>query len=264
MSRVYLGEHSAIGKRVAIKTLLPELALSERARAVLLREAQIAGAIRHPNSIDVYDFGRDEGGRPYCVMELALGESLARVLERGPLPVSQALAISIQIADAVHAIHGAGYLHCDIKSNNVLLTTDGRRRMAKLIDFGIARRLGEPVDDSIDGIAGTPLTMAPEQISQGDVDERADLWAIGVLLYEMLAGYLPFPGGGAIRDELLRVLTQPPRPLPRLVSGEVQALLGACLSKDPENRPPSAEALVGELRRARAPYLGRESTATAA
>lgn len=260
MARVYLGEHTAIGKRVAIKTLLPEYALCAQAHEALLREARIASTIRHPHLIDIYDFGRDELGRPYCVMELALGESLAQTLERGPLPLSQSLGIAIHVADAVAAIHAAGFLHRDIKSENVLLTSDGRRRVAKLIDFGIAKRMGANLEFPIEGIVGTPLTMAPEQISQDDVDERTDVWALGVLLYEMLSGRLPFPSGGTIRDELVGILTLPPRPLPPELTDDVRDLVFSCLSKDPEERPPSATALVGELRGVRSAYLARHES----
>jgi len=202
MARVYLGEHTAIGKRVAIKTLLPEYALCKQAHEVLLREARIASAIRHPHLIDIYDFGKDELGRPYCVMELAL-----------------------------------------------------------VIDFGIAKSLSPSgLDSPIEGIVGTPLTMAPEQISQDDVDERTDIWALGVLLYEMLAGRLPFPEGGTLRDELVGVLTLPPRPLPLDLTPDVRDIVLACLSKDREDRPASSRDLVEQLRAARNAYVARHDS----
>jgi serine/threonine-protein kinase len=257
MARVYVAEHTIIGKQVAIKTLLPQFALSREAREMLVREARIAGGLRHPNLVDIYDFATDDYGRPYYVMELAIGETLTQRLERGPLPLSQCLDITIRLADAVAAIHGAGYLHRDIKSDNVLLTSDGRRIVPKLIDFGIAKALGQTIDHCSEGMVGTPRTMAPEQISQDAVDERTDIWALGVLFYEMLTGHLPFPIGCTVREDLVAIVTEPPRPLPLALTKDIRAIVEACLRKDPEERPPTAVALVDLLRAALGEYLAR-------
>lgn len=256
-ARVYRCEHTIIGKRVAIKTLLPQFAASSAAYDMFVREARIAGAVRHPNLIDVYDFGTDERDRPYYVMELAEGETLAARLEAGPLALSQCLDLGIRLGAAIGSLHAAGFLHRDIKSENVILTMDGRRMVPKLIDFGISKPLGADATDEPIGMCGTPRTMSPEQISQDAVDERTDIWAMGLLLHEMITGELPFPHGPSVRDDLVAILTEPPRPLPGGIPADVRELVDACLRKDPEERPSSAHDLVGALRAARAAYLAR-------
>ncbi len=257
MARVYLAEHTVLGKRVAIKTLLPQFEFCFDAHELLLREARIAGAVRHPNLVDVYDFATDSNGRPYYVMELAAGETLGQRLSSGPLLLSQGLDLIINIADAVAAVHEAGYLHRDIKAENVLLSSDGRRIVAKLIDFGIARPIAPDPEHRYEGMVGTPRSMAPEQISQDAVDERTDIWALGVLFYEILTGEMPFPTGTSTREDLVAVLTEPPRPLPLDVTADIRAIVGDCLSKEAEHRPPSAAVLVARLRAAQGRYLAR-------
>lgn len=257
MARVYLAEHTVIERKVAIKRLSPALARYPEAHELFLREARIAASIRHPHLIDVYDFGSDDGGRPYYVMELALGETLAARLARGPMLVSQALDVAIVLADAVGAIHHAGYLHRDIKAENVLLGRDGRRLVPKLIDFGIAHPLGADGTAAVEGMVGTPRTMAPEQVAQDRVDVTTDVWALGVVLYEMVSARLPFATGGSVRDDLLAIVTEPPQPLPPQVDPGVRAVIEACLTKDPAGRPPSAAALAARLRDVQGAYLER-------
>ncbi|HTM20135.1 MAG TPA: serine/threonine-protein kinase [Kofleriaceae bacterium] len=252
MARVYAAEHEILRKRVAIKTLLPELADHPVINEMFLREARIAGSIRHRNLLDIYDFVTDERGRPYCVMELAPGETLARRLERGPMRVVRALDVAIALADAVAAIHAAGYLHRDIKSDNVLLTPERGRLVPKLFDFGIARAIEPDPDEDEAGIVGTPSVMAPEQVAQDAVDERTDLWGLGVLLYEMTTGDLPFPPHATVREDLVCIVTEAPQPLPDELGPELRAVIDACLAKDPADRPPSAAVLVDTLREARA------------
>ena len=257
MARVYVAEHTIIGKRVAIKTLLPRFALIREAREMLVREARIAASVRHPNLIDVYDFATDRYGRPYYVMELASGETLSERLGSGPLSLFQCLDVAIRLADAVAAIHAAGYLHRDIKSDNVLLSSNGRRIEPKLVDFGIARALEPDGDAPPEGIVGTPRTMSPEQISQDAIDERTDVWSLGILFYEMLTGHLPFPIGCSVREDLVAIVTEPPHPLPLGITDDIRAIVESCLATDPDERPASAAALVDKLRVARAVYVAR-------
>lgn len=260
MARVYLAEHTMMGRRVAIKRLLPELARHPEAHALFLREARIASSIRHPNLVDVYDFGTDDDGRPYYVMELAAGETLARRLTRGPLLLSQCLDTGIVIAEAVAAVHAAGYVHRDIKAENVVLARHERRLVPKLIDFGIAQRLDPDADDPgapAAGMCGTPRTMAPEQIALEPLDERTDVWALGVLLYEMLSARLPFDVGSSFRDEMLAIVTEPPLPLPAHVDPGMRALVEACLAKDPSDRPAGAPCVAERLRAIQADYVER-------
>ena len=254
MARVYLAEHTIIAKTVAIKTLLPQFVLCREARELLLREATITASICHPNVVDVYDFATDDYGRPYYVMELATGPTLEHRLDDGPLPLAHCLDIVVRLADAVAAIHSAGFLHRDIKPQNVLLTSNGRRIIPKLIDFGIAKALDARDDE---GMIGTPRSMAPEQVAQDHVDERTDIWALGVLFYQMLTGRMPFSTGGTVREDLVAIVTEQPHPLPRVLTGNVRDIVESCLRKDPDDRPPSAAALVERLRAALSDHLAR-------
>jgi len=238
MARVYLGENTVVDRPVAIKRLLPELAHLPAAHALFLREARTASAIRHPHLLEIYDFGYDTDGRPYFVMELVLGETLAARIDRGPLPAARVLEIALAVSGAVAAVHKAGYLHRDIKADNVMLARCEDVPGAivpKLIDFGIACRI-EDGGEALDGVAGTPTLMAPEQVARDRVDERTDIWGLGVLLYAMLAARLPF-------DDNLAIVTDPPHPLPVDVDPVLGALALACLAKDPDDRPASAAAL---------------------
>lgn len=257
MARVYLAEHSIIGKRVAIKMPLPIFAACSATHDVFLREARVVSTISHRNVVDVYDFSVDERGIPYCVMELAAGETLSARLEREPLLMSQTLDVIIAITDAISAVHAAGYLHRDIKSENIILTIDGRRLEPKLTDFGIAKALDPDSEELTEGMVGTPRTMAPEQIAQDEVDERTDIWALGVLLFEMLTGQLPFPTGRTLREDIVAIVTEPPRPLPPEFPDDIRAIVERCLRKDPEERPKSAQKLADLLRAARSRYLNR-------
>ncbi len=255
MATVSLATHTVIDRPVAIKRLLPELAGHAEAHALFLREARIAGSIRHPNVVEIFDFGYDTAGRPYYVMELAPGDTLAQRLEHGPLLLSQALDITIAVVEALAAVHRAGYVHRDVKSDNVMLARDDRRLIPKLIDFGIACRSDATGADQITGVAGTPRFMSPEQVARDPVDARTDIWGVGVLLYEMITGRLPFGDGATVRDDLLAIVTEPPRPLPVAVHADVRELVDGCLSKDPDGRPCSAEALLEELRSVQDAYL---------
>ncbi len=248
MAAVFLARHAVIDRAVAIKRLAPELAHLPEAHALFLREARIAGAVRHPGVVEVFDFGYDAQGRPYFVMELARGTTLMARVQRGPLPVAHALEIAVGVTDAVAAVHRAGYVHRDIKSENVMLTDDGRRHVPKLIDFGIACSLDGAGAEVAAGVVGTPRIMAPEQVAREPIDGRTDIWGIGVLLYEMIAARPPFAPGASVRDDLLAVVTDAPDPLPDDLHPDVHDLIAACLSKDPDGRPASAEALLEELR----------------
>ncbi|MBE7449042.1 MAG: serine/threonine protein kinase [Kofleriaceae bacterium] len=263
MAQVFLGEHAIMGRRVAIKQLAPALAPFPEAHRLFLREARVTASIRHSSIIDVYDFGQGGDGRPYYVMELAAGESLARRLVRGPLLTAQCFDTAIVLADAVATIHDAGYVHRDIKSDNVMLVRDGRRLVPKLIDFGIARRLAPDPDDPdpSEGVVGTLRTMAPEQITLDTIDQRTDVWALGVLAYEMITAHLPFGDRGSSRDEMLAIVTEPPRPLPDHVDGGLREIILACLAKDPAERPASADDLAERLREAQAAYVARRGFA---
>src|SRR5512137_2962398 len=194
MGEVYCAHDTRLGRDVAIKVLAPHLAATPEARARFEREARTISQLSHPHICTLFDVGR-EGEIEYLVMELVEGETLAHRLEKGPLPVAEVLSIGSQIADALDRAHRAGVVHRDLKPGNVMLTKSG----AKLMDFGLARAAGlagvpgaltesptvsRPL--TAEGtIVGTFQYMAPEQLEGKEADGRADIWALGCVLYEM-------------------------------------------------------------------------------
>ncbi|NMC70255.1 MAG: serine/threonine protein kinase, partial [Myxococcales bacterium] len=212
---VYEAVHEEIGQRFAIKILKPEFAAFPEVAERFLVEARAAAAVRHPGVVKIFDFGRLDEGMPYLVMELLDGESLADLLERKRrLPQEQAIALCLHVLDALEAAHRAGVVHRDLKPENVVLVRGpGGEPWAKLIDFGIALlgRIGPAaIRQTVQGtVMGTPFYMAPEQARGAlDIDGRADLYALGVMLFEMLVGKLPFTGRTPA-EVLTRVLTEP-------------------------------------------------------
>jgi serine/threonine protein kinase len=255
---VYEAQHLALGHRVAIKILrpgIPETADIRRKR--FLREARVAARIRSDHVVRVFDFVAPEQGPTYIVMELLHGETLAeRVRRAGPLPCAEAVDFVVQAAKPLAQMHDAGIVHRDVKPSNLFLErdADGKERI-KLLDFGIAA-FQQPVarpDSSLtwsDMIVGTPRYMAPEQIvSSKQVDARADVWALGVTLYELLSGAPPFDGT-TVLAVLNQIEHQEPRPLAELrpgVPAELGAVVHRCLAKEPASRPADARALVEAL-----------------
>src|SRR5687768_1818951 len=219
MGEVWLGEHAQIGSHVAIKLVLGNNA---EAAARFLREAKATARVRHPNIVAVSDYGEREDGGAYLVMELLDGQTLAERAKRG---IAQELALDIatQIADALAAAHAAGIVHRDLKPSNVFLVDDAAARSGvrvKLLDFGIAKASTDVAMTATGALVGTPLYMAPEQCTSrlGEIDHRTDLYALGVVLYEMLAGRPPFPGPtlGDLVDQHVNETPKPPGASPRL------------------------------------------------
>ncbi|HEY1418010.1 MAG TPA: serine/threonine-protein kinase, partial [Myxococcaceae bacterium] len=212
MGAVYRAEHLALGKTMAVKVLRA----SHGAQADLVRrfqrEAVAASQIRHPGIVEVTDFGRTPDGRFYLAMELVDGETLARRLARlGPFPVSEAMALVRELAQALGAAHARGIYHRDIKPENVILTRDGS---AKLADFGIARLAEGPRDarETAAGlIFGTPHYMSPEQAAGQRQDGRSDVYGLGVLLFELLSGAPPYLGASATHVLAAHLLSPVPR-----------------------------------------------------
>ncbi len=251
MGTVYLGEHPVIGKRVAIKIISPQLSTDERAAQRFVQEARAVNQINHRNIVDIFMIGQLPDGRHFLVMEYLEGETLKARLERGALGLDAALDVVLPLCDALAAAHEAKVVHRDLKPDNVHLVRDRTGVLTvKLLDFGIAKlnvedaqgptKTGAPV--------GTPLYMAPEQCTGGEVDARADVYAFGVMLYEILSGKTPFPAGSFF-DVITRKLRErvpppeTPRPLPKLLV----ELLMACLQVDPANRPASMIEVRGAL-----------------
>ncbi len=240
MGLVYEAQHEVLGTRLALKLLRSEVWGDEEALARLKREAQAASAIGHENIVDVRDFGRLRDGSTYVVMELVEGDDLLKALRAsGPMPWRRARAIARQIADALGAAHAAGIVHRDLKPENVILTARrGEPDFVKLVDFGIALVQGGAKITQAGRVVGTPEYMSPEQCAGVGVDHRVDVYALGVLLYEMTTGSLPFSSPDLL--ELVRKHIQeaprPPRELAPDLPPAFEALILRCLAKRPARR----------------------------
>jgi serine/threonine-protein kinase len=265
MGAVYEGRHVLVGKRVAIKLLHSEYATSEEVLKRFYREAQSAAAIGHKNIIDIYDVGVTPANEPYIAMEYLEGEDLESLLEReGKLPVEAACGILEPALLALEAAHAKGIVHRDLKPANIfLLRGEGGAPVVKLIDFGISKMTGTGSTKltQTGALLGTPAYMSPEQArGDADLDHRTDIYAMGVILYQMLTGELPFQGAH-YNELLINVLTaepRPPRELDPSIPVEVEALVLRELSKDPRSRSSGARELLIELQRLSA-YSERES-----
>ncbi len=255
---VYRAKHVTLGRSFAVKVVSDESSMDPELALRLVQEARTASAIEHDHIVDVTHLGRDASGRVFVVMELLRGEDLAQRIDRqvasgSPrwLPDGEVREIVAQVLSALIAAHGAGVVHRDLKPGNVYLAERGGRRVVKLVDFGmskVARADASSLRLTKTGqVIGTPLYMAPEQSrAEGEVDERADVYSLGVILYEMLAGEVPFPATSLYECVLLHATAAPP-PLaerrPDLPAG-VAALVHRCLEKDPDRRVESAQELL--------------------
>ncbi len=234
---VYEALDVELGRRVALKVLRPGAKGIDSADLARMRqEAQAAAALDHPGIVTLYDAGVADAG-PYLVMELLRGEQLDARLARGRLPLPDALSIAMEVAKALGHAHGRGIVHRDLKPANVYLTEDGR---VKLLDLGLAHLLGS----ARRGAAGTPAYMAPEQARGEPVDERADVFAFGVILHEMLAGVRPFD----VREGRSTVLDGARPPRLASIPGHLSDLIERCVSADPSRRPHNGEVLVEKFR----------------
>jgi serine/threonine protein kinase len=254
MGMVYAAEHTRIRSlRVAVKCLKRFYAEDETALARFFNEARATMAIRHPGIVEVADVGRLPDGRPYLVMELLEGETLARRLVRGRMSVSEAVDLARQVTAALAAAHAAGVVHRDLKPENLFLIArrPGETQKVKVLDFGVAKLRNDAPEASLQtrtgSIIGTPAYMSPEQcrgISR-QTDGRADIYSLGVILYEMLAGRPPFLGEGGGDVMIMHVRDEPPL-LSSFVTGVpawLEAVVLRALAKSPADRFQRAEEL---------------------
>ncbi|GIF05183.1 serine/threonine-protein kinase [Actinoplanes siamensis] len=242
MSVVWRAHDEVLGRDVAVKVLAAELAedslLLDRIRA----EARAVARLRHPNIVDVYDYGEvpGPGGAPlpYVVMEVVEGRSLSQLLTGGALPWRLAVVICAQVAAALAAAHDRGVVHRDVKPGNVVVAATG----VKLVDFGISATSGD--DDRAAGeVLGTPAYLAPERLENGVVRPATDVYALGLLLYRALAGRLPWQASTTTQMLRAHRYQEPaPLPAPAGLPAEVAALCRRCLAKDPQQRPTATEA----------------------
>ncbi len=248
MGMVYLAEHPELGRRAAVKVLHPDLAASQEMIQRLFNEARAANAIGHPGIVEVSDLGVLPSGAPYIVMELLDGQSLgARLSAAGRLSLRAALEIADQTASAVGAAHAKGIIHRDLKPDNLFLIPDplwpGRERL-KVLDFGIAKLAQRPasaadVRTRTGAILGTPRYMSPEQCRDSrEVDHRTDIYSLGVILYEMLAGAPPFVSGSWGEMAHMHIGVTPPdlRALVPELPQSIERAVSRALEKDPDAR----------------------------
>ncbi len=276
MGEVFLAEDTRLLRKCALKVLAPEVAREAGRLARFLQEARAASAFNHPNVAHIYEIG-EENGVHFLAMEYVEGKTLeARLAEarlaESPMALDQVLAIAVQVVDALDAAHTRGIVHRDIKPANLML--DGRGHV-KVLDFGLAKIIGAeqaPQDEQTQLISssgtllGTVAYMSPEQALGRSVDGRSDLFSLGVVLYQMVTGRLPF-GGQTSQETLARILREQPEPVSRFsydLPPEIERIIRKCLEKDRERRYASARDLLVDLRNLRVPGTLGETIAEAA
>jgi serine/threonine-protein kinase len=247
MGVVFLARDVALDRRVAIKLLPPELATDERVRHRFLREARTAAGLSHPNVVQIHAV-EEHGDLVFFVMAFVDGETLGtRVRRDGPLRASDMMRVTQEVAWALGHAHARGIIHRDVKPENVLIDRESDR--ALVTDFGIAREIAPGDGPSSGRIVGTPQYMSPEQASQGSMDQRSDLYSLGVTAFFMATGRHPFEAT-SMAGYLVKVANEPAPKLGSLapkLPARFADLIDRCLSKDPEARPTSADALAGEI-----------------
>lgn len=258
MGEVFLAEDSRLGRRVALKVLPPDLAEEPRHLERFRREARSVAALNHPNIVTLYSVEEAEGLH-FLVMEVVEGETLAELIASGPLPLEQLLPIARSLAEALEAAHASGVIHRDLKPRNVMVSREGR---VKILDFGIARLThAQDEEEGSNSTSETDLTktgrligtaayMSPEQIQGDPVDQRSDLFSLGVLLYEMATGQRPFQGKSRL-STMAAVLHDTPPPPSALVDGLPERfdwILNRCLAKESVQRYQDAPELRRDLR----------------
>ncbi|MBL8918310.1 MAG: protein kinase [Myxococcaceae bacterium] len=263
MGAVYRGVQPVIGKKVAIKVLLPDVAENTETMHRLLTEARAVNAIHHPNIIDIFSFGRLPDGRQYFVMELLNGKSLdAMLLERGKLKPAEVLTVLDQTMAALSAAHAAGVVHRDLKPPNIFVTTLANHTWhVTVLDFGLAKQLGASSSTSPNVVMGTPGYMAPEQIRSQRVTPATDLYAMGVVAWVLLTGQEPFQARSSV-DLMMMHLEEPLPSLRRLAPDcpdDLVRLVERMLEKRPESRPSSALDVQREVARIRRALEGKQT-----
>jgi serine/threonine protein kinase len=262
MGAVYEGRHVVLRRQVAVKVLLEKFLEKTELVARLLQEARLASAIGHENIVDVTDFGTTVDGRAFVVMEFLEGEALAALVMRdAPLAVERCLRIVRQVVSALGAAHGKGIVHRDVKPENVFLLRRGEQDVVKVVDFGVSKAVRSREDGAellrltrTGMVLGTPLYMSPEQArGNEDVDARADIWAVGVMMYECLTGEVPFRANnylGVISQVLTQEIQPPSQLRPELgIPPAVEAVVMRAMAKDRDDRYQDMPALERDIDR---------------
>jgi serine/threonine protein kinase len=251
MGIVYRARHVLIDRVVAVKLIRPDLRGETHLRAWMLREARAANRVDHAHIIDIHDIGETDEGELYLVMEYLVGTPLSSELSRGPLPLARALDILEQMGAALTRAHDLGVVHRDLKSDNILLTQrGGRKDFVKILDFGLAALAHDPRLAPKGAVFGTPEYMSPEQARGEQAGPHSDLYALGVLFFEMLTGQLPFRASD--RETLLEMQRTAPAPRPSSIKKECNAIAERIvlklLEKEPRKRYRDGHHLLEELK----------------
>jgi serine/threonine protein kinase/dienelactone hydrolase len=247
MGIVYKAEDTKLKRSVALKFLPPELIQNEEIRERFVLEAQTAAALSHPNICTIHEIDEEEG-KSFIAMEYVEGQSLKDRIGEGPLGIDEVLDIAIQVAEGLEEAHKKGIIHRDIKSANIMVTEKGQ---AKVMDFGLAKVKGATLLTREGTTLGTVAYMSPEQARGEEVDHRSDIWSLGIVLYEMLSGQLPFKGDREA-SILYSVVHEEPKPLKEIKRGlplELQQIINRALKKRPESRYSSAAEIIKDLRK---------------
>lgn len=259
MGSVWEGQNRLTERRVAIKFMLPELVDAPATVERFFREAKASARIDHPSIVDVLDLGTLPSGAPYLVMEYLEGRSLEQIVETAPLAPIQAAALVLEVVRALVAAHAAGIVHRDLKPGNVFIAKKGETIVPKILDFGISKitsAIGDMRVTRTGAVLGSPAYMSPEQArGRTDIDGRADIWALGVILYEAVSNKLPFTGEN-YNQVMMAITLDEPTPLVKVapaVDEEFLAIVDGCLQKDRERRPGNMEKLAQLLDRYVAP-----------
>jgi eukaryotic-like serine/threonine-protein kinase len=250
MATVYAARHKLVDRPCAVKIMNPSFANNEVVRERFRREAKAAQRLAHPNIIEIFDQGETGDGSIYLVMERLEGETLADLLDRGPVPLERCLPILIQVARALARAHDLEVIHRDLKPENIFLATqDDGLQLVKLLDFGIARSMQDSRLTGSGEVFGTPQYMSPERITSIDAGPAADLYAVGVMLFEMLTGHLPFEAKDVASFFVKHLKEAPPsmRVHDPSVPGEIDELARELMAKDPKDRPVDAHRLHADL-----------------
>jgi serine/threonine protein kinase len=244
MGAVYLGRHVRLGTQVAIKVVLTT---DDEARDRFTREAELMARVRSPHVVTILDIGITPTGSPCLAMEYVDGQTLDRLMGRGPMAAPEAVDIAVAILTGLAAVHGAGVIHRDLKPANVMLTHD-QPRLVKVVDFGIARSANaqEARITRTGLVAGTPAYMAPEHLMDLTVDGRTDVYSVALMLYECITGSLPFAGEASPMAQVMRRLQQDVPPLTR-VPPAMATVVATMLAREPNQRPANATIAAAQL-----------------
>jgi TolB-like protein len=247
MGVVYKAEDTKLKRIVALKFLPPELTRDPEAKERLIREAQAASALDHPNICTVYEVGEADEGQMFIAMACYDAETLKKKIESGPMPIHEAIDIALQIAQGLANAHEKGIVHRDIKPANIMLTQDG---MVKILDFGLAKQAGQTNLTKTGSTVGTAAYMSPEQARGEEVDRRTDIWSLGVTLYEMLTGQRAFKSDYE-QALVYSILSQDPKPMSDLrpeVPAELERIVQRAMAKSPDDRYQHVEEMLSDLR----------------